>query len=420
MSKPSAPTPWKKKPHSDPIPKAETDRMTTAVDIQSFISKELHSLLFLEEFVFARNKFNPTASSEVELADAVVLLGDVLLIYQIKERSLADAGDTDAERRWFESKVCRKATKQIRNTLHYLQKYPKIDIPNQRGHTFNLAASAATDIIKIVVYMPSRNLPKDCRLIRHHLSTTAGFIHIIDARDYLEVSRTLRVPEEVIRYFKYREAVHRHVNSPNDELSEPVVAGHFIGGDPDKPPTVHSAQYLHQLVQDDDKWDLAPLLRGLHDHLSEPTVSDDYYQIILEFMKLPRSMWRKIKERILLSIEKVRKDEFALPYRLSAPYTDCGFVFIPVKSSYTTRPEWKSIRVGVLEQLTRAHKYDQRLSKCVGIMVAKDDGQHLFLGWCMVSHPWHEDAEIQRALTDSFPFRPVKQAEVYGYLFSED
>ena len=51
-----------------------------AKDVQTFISQRLHNLLFIEEFVFARNKFTPPASSELELADAVVMIGDVLII----------------------------------------------------------------------------------------------------------------------------------------------------------------------------------------------------------------------------------------------------------------------------------------------------------------------------------------------------
>jgi hypothetical protein len=137
------------------------------VDVQSFISKELHSLLFLEEFVFSRNKFSPPKSSELELADAVVMLGDVLIIYQIKERSLDEAGDTEAERRWFDSKVLGKATKQVRDTLRYLRSYSEILVPNERGRVFNLAARSYTKILKVIVYRPSANLPQHCRNTRH-------------------------------------------------------------------------------------------------------------------------------------------------------------------------------------------------------------------------------------------------------------
>jgi hypothetical protein len=143
-------------------------------DVQSFISRELHSLLFLEEFVFSRSQFSPPNSSEIELADAVVLLGDVLIIYQIKERSQSEARNAETERKWFETKVLGRVTKQIRDTLRYLQTFEEIPVPNERGHTFNLAASAYTDIIKIVVYLPSKNLPVDCRQVLSHVSSSAG------------------------------------------------------------------------------------------------------------------------------------------------------------------------------------------------------------------------------------------------------
>src|SRR5271156_6606742 len=102
-----------------------------AADVQSFISQELHNLLFLEEFVFSRNKFTPPASSELELADAVVLLGDVLLIFQIKERLVDRRASVSAEQKWFKKKVLGEATKQVRDTLNYLQAYSEILIPNE-------------------------------------------------------------------------------------------------------------------------------------------------------------------------------------------------------------------------------------------------------------------------------------------------
>jgi hypothetical protein len=393
--------------------------VSDVTDVQSFISKTLHNLLFIEEFVFSRNQFSPPAGSELELADAVVVRGDVLLICQIKERSTDDAGDEQVERRWFEAKVLKRATKQVRDTLSYLRTYPEIRVPNERGRVFNLGGRAFADILKLVIYVPSVNLPDHCRRIRHHLSRSAGFIHIVDAHDYLEIARTLRVPEDVVRYFRYRESVITQFGEPAANLPEPAFAGHFIGGDPNVAPTMHSIRNLHQLVQDGDEWDLAPLMRGLHDHLSVPGVSDDYYDILLEFARLPRSAWREVKKRIVRCIEKVKKDEFVPPYRIVVPETGCGFVFIPVGSEIVRSPEWQTARVRALEQLTRAHKYDQRLSKCIGVLVAKD-GEYFCIDWCFIAQEWHEDRAIEHVLSENFPFRPVKVAEVNGYRFIRD
>jgi hypothetical protein len=388
-----------------------------SADVQSFISKELHSLLFFEEFVFSRNKFTPPSSTEVEFADAIVMLGNVLLIYQIKERLTDQAGDAEAERRWFKSKVLGKATKQVRDTLRFLRTCSEIRVPNERGHVFNLAAKdASVDLVKIVIYKPTPNLPNDCRRVRHHVSDTAGFIHIIEVHDYLEMSRTLRVPEDLVCYLKYREMV--LTKSEDKCLFEPGISGHFIGGDTNILPTVASARYLKRLVQDEEEWDLSPFLRDLYNHLSDPKDSDKYYDILIEFVKLPRSVWRAVKERVRLCVENVNKDEFAQPYRIVAPHTGCGFVFIPVPSELVLRPDWPIIRERAIEQFTLAHKYDQRLSKCIGVLFAKQ-GSAFYIDWCLEAYEWVEDRDIQRALDKNFPFRRVRVAMLYGYLFEE-
>lgn len=202
-------------------------------------------------------------------------------------------------------------------------------------------------------------------------------------------------------------------------MPEPAIAGHFIGGNLDIPPSTDSAKHLHRLVQDEEEWDLAPILRGMHDHLSIPEFDDEYYDILIEFAKLPRSMWREVKKRILLCIEKVTKDEFARPYRITIPHTGCGFVFIPVESELAAKPEWPTIRLRALQNFTHAHKYDQRLSKCIGFLVAKV-GKIFDILWCQIDYEWVEDVEFQRTLDENFPFRPVKGAEVHGYRFVGD
>src|SRR5688572_23567794 len=77
--------------------------------IEEVIARDLHSLLYLEEFAFARNKFSPPGRSEVELADAVVVLGDTLIVFQIKERSQPDSGDAEKELDWFRKRVHKQA-----------------------------------------------------------------------------------------------------------------------------------------------------------------------------------------------------------------------------------------------------------------------------------------------------------------------
>jgi hypothetical protein len=125
-----------------------------------------------------------------------------------------------------------------------------------------------------------------------------------------------------------------------------------------------------------------------------------------------------VKERIRLCVRQVEKDEFALPYRIVAPSSGCGFVFIPVQSELVMRPDWQIIRHRAIHQLTRAHKYDQRLSKCIGVLVAKHQDS-FYIDWCLAEYEWVEDQDIERALDENFPFRRVKEVELHGYMFEE-
>ncbi len=231
----------------------------TATAIETFIGKHLHNELFLEEYVFPRSKFRTPDRLELELADAVVALGDVLLICQIKERDPESVGDEETERRWFRNAVLKDATKQVRNTLRYLQDHAEINVVNERGRTYNLSATAYASVIKIVLYLSPVRLPADCASTRYHVSGTAGFIHVVGAQDYRNVFRTLRVPAEIVAYFAYREAVLTRFGDRCGTLPEPCLVGHFVGHDLDQVPTIGSALALHALVQDEDRWDMARL-----------------------------------------------------------------------------------------------------------------------------------------------------------------
>ncbi len=388
--------------------------MPQSIDAESFISRELHSLLFFEEFTFGRNRFSHPKSSEVELADAVVMLGDVLLIYQIKERSSNNIKNERSERQWFEKKVLGKAVKQIRDTLAHLNTNTEINVPNERGKFFNLAAQNFSQIIKLIIYRPSSNLPKDCRAVRHYDSKSAGFIHVIEAEDYLQIAKTLRVPIDVVRYLEYRESVLQKFPEDHSEMPEAVIAGHFIGGNPDDLPTFDSLEYLWNLVQDEDKWDLSPILRRIHAGETQNGFDDDYYKILIEFAKLPRSAWRAVKERFVQCIEKSKQEKQVKPYRLVYPDTGCGFVFIPISTKVSNDPRWQQQKLVSLRNFVEAHKYDRHLSKCIGVQVSIN-GEYFDVLWCSIESEWIEDLEYQQKLEQNFPFRAVQEKQIFSY-----
>src|SRR4030067_2780430 len=100
--------------------------------LERYIS-ELNSNVFFREFSFARNKFSPEPKRQLEFADHVVWLDNLLLTFQLKERNISENTNSKKEEKWFNDNVVREATKQVRNTLGYLRDYKEIHLTNDRN-----------------------------------------------------------------------------------------------------------------------------------------------------------------------------------------------------------------------------------------------------------------------------------------------
>ena len=63
---------------------------------------------FYKELVYADLKFTPTGGTEIELADLVINLEDIILAIQLKERNEKDrTQDKNIEEKWLKKK-CKK------------------------------------------------------------------------------------------------------------------------------------------------------------------------------------------------------------------------------------------------------------------------------------------------------------------------
>jgi hypothetical protein len=81
-------------------------------------------------------------------------------------------------------------------------------------------------------------LPKEYRRIKHHESETAGFIHIIPARDYAAIVRTLLTPVELDEYLSFRERLIDRWRERTLFVSEMALVGQYVCGDYDTPPAI--------------------------------------------------------------------------------------------------------------------------------------------------------------------------------------
>ena len=126
--------------------------MSILEDILSGINENY----FLKEFSFSKNRFRPSPREEVEFADQVVALADLLILYQAKERT--GAGDPD---KWFEKKVLGLATRQVRDTLGYLNSQQRLRLTNRRGHSFEVDPAQLARRVSIVIYAAPAITPND-------------------------------------------------------------------------------------------------------------------------------------------------------------------------------------------------------------------------------------------------------------------
>lgn len=69
--------------------------------------------------------------------------------------------------------------------------------------------------------------------------------------------------------------------------------------------------------------------------------------------------------------------------------------------------------------ITLAHKYEQKLSRCIGVTFAPDESGWYTLEWMYIEGPWEHDEEMERLLKENSPFRPVNVGELPRYRFDE-
>jgi hypothetical protein len=373
----------------------------------------LNEFYFFREFTFSHTTFRPTPTQEIELADNVMWLGDSLLLYQLKERGIVQNASSASEQDWFENKVLKKATHQIRDTLAYLQANAEIKLKNHRQHEFCLRLKAINHIHKIVVYLPHECLPAICQDLKFHRSKTAGVIHIFTARDYKGLIQTLLTPAEFADYLEFREALIDTWRQNLPGLPEQAIVGQYLSGKFDDQPHMKFVKYLEAIEHKADEWDMSGIISNFPERTTTANHPTDYYHIVREIALLKRSGLREFKLRYKFSIENVKGNKFVKPYRMTSLHTNCGFVFIPVTKEFVAN------RQSALLNLTHALKYDQKLPKCIGVSITHEKDGWFFVEWCFIEFPWEKDQSMEDKLKQNYPFRVGKVAELDRYEFKQ-
>lgn len=381
--------------------------------LERFVA-ELNARVFLAEFAFDSAQIRIPGTGDVEIADHLVLLDDIGIVFQLKERMAGADASAEALRAWFGDSVRKKAVGQIQATRTMLSKFAGADLVNQRGHSVPLLSTVPDPFPGVVVFdAPGTQgfvAPKYC------MSKRAGFVHFIAASDYFGVCRLLVTPTEIADYLVFRERAVRSLHLAPRPVSESALIGQYMGGDPQAIPNERFAGALDALMADEESWDISFLTKHLGEHITfrKGEKSDtSHYRILAELAKLSRSELRALKERLRRSLEAVSADEAVKPYRFFVPRTGCGFVLVPIVRALHSKT------FVALETFTRASKHDYCATKHVGVAIKKD-GRHLDLVWAFVEGPNAPNPELEAALAADSPFRRTLSGMEPRYRFDSE
>ncbi|WP_147296433.1 hypothetical protein [Lutibacter oceani] len=366
------------------------------------IISQINSNVFFKEFTFSKNDFTDLdTKQELEFSDNVVWIDDIFFIFEIKDRN---SEDLENDSKWFNNKVLKKAVSQIKSTHKYLEKYPNIPITNEKGHTKNITEAKFENIKNIIIYTPNDNFSEDKRHLKFYESKIIGFIHLFHSEDYYWICKYLITPAEVEEYLTFREKLFQKHSNYLNNLPEQYVLGHFLET---LDTSELKAEYINNLINikpDSSEFNMSYIIDNFNKNIQGINEKTEYYPIIAEIAKLKRSELAEFKKRFIRTIEKCKENDIDLPYRIYVPRTDCGFVFIPLIKKASKH--WKT----ALSNFTYAQKYDQKASKCVGLVIFENtinDKVVLDMYWSFLKQDWEYDEEMEKRLYDSFPFRKV-------------
>lgn len=375
------------------------------------ICAQIAASCFFKELTFDKNEFTAESAQSYELADLVLWLDTHLVIIQCKEREAEADESAKAIEAWFRKKVIKKASRQTRDTLRFLNDHRDAEVRNMRGDRFAIRELAAPNAINIIAYQVTG--PKASFDTKFYESRGAGSIHLLSLSDFQEIFSLLVTPCEIVEYLGFRQKYLRA--SPDKRpVAEKWIIGRWLLS-PDIP--------NHEW--DDGSYDCEGAVGGLRDQLSEfdmrsivsqirehiydrPAGDQAYYRIILEIGWLSRSELRAFKERFGLCLDVALKRKYKRPWRFINVKRDCGFVFVVVPQEHAAN------RQDFLWFMVAATAQEQGLSKVLGISFWKEDGGVL-IDWCLQDISLPHNPHIQECLEKRNPFRPLKRRKVLRY-----
>lgn len=169
-------------------------------------------MYFYKELVQDRLRFSEAGSTEKELADLLLNLGDIVLAIQLKAREEADkTDDQEKEIKWLNHK-CKNAKKQVKDSIRYIRTGSLPDFENGRNQQVSVDSEA--DIIPLIIFM-NNNIGNNYEHILRRHSKDGMDINCLSYKDFETVCKILITPIEIADYLKWRLDFYQEYGNPN-------------------------------------------------------------------------------------------------------------------------------------------------------------------------------------------------------------
>lgn len=283
---------------------------------------------FYKELVYSELKFNlqQEKGNEVEFADLIINLEDVILAVQLKERNEKEkTQDKAAEEKWLRKK-CKKAKKQIKDTISYI-KNENVSFANARGK--NTKINSEAEIVPLVVF-ENDSISEYEHLLRSHSSEGLS-VNCMSLDDFQCMCKELLSPIEIIEYIKWRHNFYEKNGSVSLLMTE-TEQGFFLCKPQNKETLVH--QYLYEqygseaLSEDRVYFELfRRYVSVLYEHTEEVSETDGCYEIVKFLAHLYRNEIKLFTERVEKSLIAAKGKEFKLVGTLRNAKSEYAIVF---------------------------------------------------------------------------------------------
>ncbi|MDQ1150508.1 hypothetical protein QE382_002492 [Sphingobacterium zeae] len=369
-----------------------------------FLLTNINNSVFFKEFTFSQNELRHPSGNTKELADNVVWIDDLLIVYQVKGRERSHIRDTNSEEKWFEKKVETVAKKQVRDTISFFKTYNSLPVKNDRGQEIDIAEAKVHQLIKMIVYDPKSELLDHKRKLKFLESRTVGMIHLFHIDDYAMICKKLVTPSELSEYLEFREEMFLKHKSAIGARREEYLLGHFIT-------TTNTLEINDEYTKNIDKIspltpssDVSWILNNFFKNLVTFSggKETDYHHVIKEIAKLNREELKAFNERYYSAIEQVRKNDFGFPFRFTSSKTGCGFVFIGLQ--LTQKAYWEN----ALFNFTEIYKYKHKLNRCIGVVVYKDE-EYIQINWALLRGSWIYNKILEEYVNSESEYYPKSE-----------